>query len=98
MAWSTPLTAVDGAILTFGQWNASVRDNLLETAPAKATATGTYFVGTGTNSIAQRTITEANQVNSTTTTSTTYVNLDAGTPAVTVVTGTKAMVHSSARL
>lgn len=54
MAWTTPLTAVTNATLTAAQWNASVRDNLAETAPAKATATGRIFVGTGTNAIAER--------------------------------------------
>ena len=54
MAWSTPLTAVTNAALTAAQWNASVRDNLAETAPAKATATGRIFVTTAANSIAER--------------------------------------------
>jgi len=38
MAWFTPLAGVSTATLTAAQWNASVRDNLLETAPAKATS------------------------------------------------------------
>jgi hypothetical protein len=54
MAYTTPLTGVANATLTAAQWNASVRDNLLETAPAKVTATGQLIVGNGVNSIAAR--------------------------------------------
>ena len=34
MAWTAPMTAVSGSVLTAAQWNTNVRDNLLETAPA----------------------------------------------------------------
>lgn len=54
MPWTTPLTAVANAALTAAQWNASVRDNLAETAPAKATAAGRFFATTGANTIAER--------------------------------------------
>lgn len=54
MAWSTPLTAVANAALTAAQWNASVRDNLLETSPAKATGAGRIYVSTGVNAVAER--------------------------------------------
>lgn len=56
MAWSTPITAVSGTILTAAQWNTHVRDNLLETMPAKATTADRMFVTTGPNSIAQNVI------------------------------------------
>lgn len=92
MPWSTPLTAVANAALTAAQWNASVRDNLLETAPAKATTASAIFVTTGANSIAQR-IPASDVVGSTqTTTSTTYVDLATIGPQVTVTTGGSALV------
>lgn len=97
MAWSTPLTAVSNATLTAAQWNASVRDNLLETAPAKATTAGRIFVSTGANTIAERVIDSATTSGSSTTTGTSYGGLVAGTgPAVTVTTGTRALVYIAA--
>ena len=63
MAWTTPLTAVSNTALTAAQWNASVRDNLLMTAPALATTTGRHFVSTGANTIAERAI-SSNSVSS----------------------------------
>lgn len=54
MAYSTPLTAVANATLTAAQWNASVRDNILETPAAKATATGRMYISNGVNSIVER--------------------------------------------
>lgn len=75
MAWTTPLTAVSNASLTAAQWNASVRDNLLTTAPALATAAGNLFVSSGANSLAQR-VPASDTINtSQTTTSTSYVDL-----------------------
>jgi hypothetical protein len=56
MAYSVPLTAVSNASLTAAQWNASVRDNMLETPAAKFTAAGQLFVSTGPNAGAVRTI------------------------------------------
>lgn len=44
MAWTTPITFVDGVVLTASQLNIHVRDNLLETAPSKASTVGGYFV------------------------------------------------------
>jgi hypothetical protein len=94
MAWSAPLTAIAGTALTAAQWNATVRDNLLETAPAKATsATAAYFVGNGTNSIVQRQISEANVGTAESTTSTSYTGLSGSGPNLgPLTTGTRAMV------
>jgi hypothetical protein len=98
MAWTTPLTAVANASLTAAQWNASVRDNLLTTAPALATTAGSFFATTAANSIAER-IPTANSVTGSaeTTTSTSYtatLSGGAGTsgPAVTLTTGPKALI------
>ena len=98
MAWSTPLTAVANSALTAAQWNASVRDNLNETAPAKASGANQLIVSTGVNSVAARAPTQASVVTGVeTTTSTTYVNtLTTPGPAVTVTTGTKAIVMIAA--
>lgn len=93
MAWSTPLTAVANASLTAAQWNASVRDNLLETAPAKATTATGYFVATGTNAIAQRVpLSSAIATDQSTTSTGGYANLTTSGPAVTVTTGVAALV------
>lgn len=99
MAWSTPLTAVSNTTLTAAQWNASVRDNLNETAVAKATTPGSIFVGTGVNTIAERLILEAVVDTAQTTTSTSYANLTTDGPTVaSMTTGVKAMVWTNAEL
>jgi hypothetical protein len=96
MAWSTPMTAVSNATFTAAQFNASVRDNLLEGAPAKATATGQLFVATGVNAIAARTPTrQTNATAQTTATVATYGDLATVGPAVTVTTGVSALVFIS---
>lgn len=98
MAWSVPLTGVSNATLTAAQWNASVRDNLLETAPAKATAAGQIFAATGTNAIAARTPTSAANNGTSTTASLTYTDLAAGAgPSLTVTTGPLALIIVSSR-
>lgn len=98
MAWTTPLTAVANSALTAAQWNASVRDNLLETGPAKATTAGRLLVTTGANSIAERAI-STNYVDATqSTTSTSYTDLTTSGPAVTVTTGTSALVIVTAQI
>lgn len=100
MAWSTPLTAVANSALTAAQWNASVRDNLLETSPAKATAAGRIFVSTGANAIAERVIDQVTNTDSGTTSSTSFTDLT-GTavgPSVTVTTGTRALVWFSCQM
>lgn len=101
MAWTAPITAVPNAALTAGQWNASVRDNLLETSPGKAGAgvpNGSYFVRTGTNAIGARTISQ-NTVNSSgTRDSDSYGAATNFGPAVSVTHGTMALVTVTARV
>ncbi len=102
MAWSTPLTAVSNTALTAAQWNASVRDNLLMTAPALATTAGSIFAATGTNAIAQRIPSAVATAGSESTTSTTYtatLSGGAGTagPSLTVTTGPKALISFHCR-
>lgn len=99
MAYTTPLTAVSSTTLTAAQWNASVRDDMLETPAAKFTASGQIFVSTGANAGAARAISSGVNAGSSTTTSTAYAGLVAGTgPAVTVTTGTRALVLGGAFL
>ncbi|MER7272811.1 hypothetical protein ABT344_31540 [Micromonospora carbonacea] len=92
MAWTTPLTAVSNAALTAAQWNASVRDNLLETAPAKASAAGRIFVSTGTNAISERAVGSASVSTSETTSSTSPIALATSGPSVALTTGTRVIV------
>lgn len=98
MAYSTPLTAVSNATLTAAQWNASVRDNILETAPAKSTAAGQIFVSTAANAIAARSPNGDRVDASETTSSTSYVALTTAGPALTVTTGTGALVSFTAQM
>jgi hypothetical protein len=86
------MTAVAGSTFSAAQFNQYVRDNLNETAPAKATAAGQFFVATGANAIAARTPTSATVATSETTTSTSYADLATVGPAATVTTGVAAMV------
>lgn len=98
MAWTAPMTAVSGNAFTAAQFNTNVRDNLLETAPAKATATAGYYVGTGPNAIAERFATAATVNTSQSTTSTAFVDLATVGPAVTVTTGTTALVFITSEI
>ncbi len=98
MAWTTPLTAVYGSLLTAAQWNTHIRDNSNETMPAKATTAGRWFVSTGANAIAERAISEAEVATSQTTSSTTYANLTTVGPSVTATTGARALVLIACRM
>ncbi|MGW2213322.1 hypothetical protein [Streptomyces sp. NPDC001781] len=91
MAWTAPMTAVAGSAFTAAQFNQHVRDNLNETAPAKATAEGQIFVSTGANQIAARQMAKQFVGTSQTTTATTYSDLTTIGPRVTVATGTRAL-------
>lgn len=98
MAWTAPMTAVSGTIWTSAQFNAHVRDNLLETMPGKATAANQIFVSNGLNAIAARTPSTATVATSQTTSSTSYTDLSTVGPEVTVTTGTSALVWFGARM
>lgn len=93
MAWTTPLTAVDNAAFTAAQFNASVRDNLLETTPALSSAAGSIFVSSGTNVIAQRTVSSDTIETQQTTTNTSYTDLATTGPLiVNITTGALALL------
>lgn len=98
MAWTAPMTAVDNDIFTAAQFNTYVRDNFLQTVPSLMTAgfsNGSYAVKTGTNALTPRTPAEAEVATAQTTTSNTYTDLATAGPAVTVTTGTMALVMIS---
>jgi hypothetical protein len=96
VAWSAPMTAVDNTTFTAAQFNAHVRDNLLETMPGKASTNGGYFVGSGTNSIVERIAATNFNAAAGTTTSASYTATLSGTPgtnpSVTVTTGASARI------
>lgn len=92
MAWSAPMTAVANSTFTAAQFNQYVRDNLNETAPAKATAAGNYFVADGVNSIAERTASLDGILTSEATPATSFSDLATIGPSVTVTTGPYALV------
>lgn len=81
MAWTTPMTAVANEIFTAAQYNTYVRDNLLETAPAKATVSSQYFLRRNNaliTNVSGSTVEEASE----TTASTTYTNLTTVGPSM----------------
>lgn len=98
MAWTAPMTAISGSVFTAAQFNQFIRDNLLETAPAKATTEGRYFVAGGPNSINERAWDTQiiNTIESTSSTS--YTDLATAGPSVTVTTGTRAFIFVTAQL
>lgn len=53
MSWVAPRTWVVGEVLTAALLNTHLRDNLLETAPAKATTAGDVFYATAAGAIAR---------------------------------------------
>jgi len=93
MTWTVPMTAVAGAVYTAAQWNTSIRDNLNETAVAKASSASGYSVVSGYNRLAQRATAVATNNGTETTDSTSYTDLEADPgPTVTVLTGAGAIV------
>lgn len=92
MAWTTPRTWADAEDVTHTLLNTHIRDNQNETAPGIASAAGRMIVTDGVNSIVER-IPSNNRVETIqTTSSTSYTDLATAGPAVTVTTGTAALV------
>lgn len=92
------MTAVAGSVFTAAQFNQYVRDLLNETAPAKAVTPGGYFVTSGTNSIAERSVASQFVTTLETTSSTAYADMATVGPTVSVTTGTAAIVAVCARI
>jgi hypothetical protein len=90
------MTAVAGSTFTAAAFNTHVRDNLQETAPAKATAPSQLFVSTGPNAIAVRVPATDFVAATESTTATSYTDLATPGPSVGAVTGTIAIVFFAA--
>ena len=97
MAWTSPPTWSDGNVLTAAQLNI-LRDDLNETAVAKASAAGQYFCSTGANALAARVPTTAAVDDLDTTTGTSFADIATVGPSVTVTTGTQALVCMHSRM
>ena len=98
MDFTHDLTAVSGSVLTAAQWNTNVRDNLLQTAPALATAAGQVFVSTAANTLAARNLSSVYVGALETTTSTTFGNLSTFGPWTKFATGPSVLVGLSAQV
>lgn len=96
MAWTAPMTFVSGTVLTAAQLNTHLRDNLAETAPAKALTPGGIFVTNDVNQIVERVPKSGFVDPSQDTTSSSYTDLATVGPSVTTTTGTRALVLISA--
>ncbi len=92
MAWTSPMTATSGSVFTASQFNTNVRDNGNQTGPALVSAAGQILVSTAANALAARTPQTSNVDTSQTTASNTYTDLATAGPAVTVTSGTQALV------
>ncbi|MFJ8538191.1 hypothetical protein [Streptomyces sp. NPDC093591] len=90
------MTAVANSTFTAAQFNTFVRDNLNETAPAKATAASQFPVSTGVNAITMRSPSAARVDTSQSTTSATYTDLTTPGPSISVATGPTALVFFTA--
>jgi len=97
MTWQAPITWTTNQTVTSAQLNAQIRDNMLETAPAKATTAGYHFASNGTNTIAERAILDQVIDTLESTAVTTYTNLATDGPTVTMTTGVKALVWHTAQ-
>jgi hypothetical protein len=88
MAWTAPMTAVAGQVFFSADYNTYVRDNMLQLGVAKATVPGSIIAGAGPNAVEQRTPAWSAVTAGSTTTSTSYTDLDAGAgPSLTVQSG-----------
>jgi hypothetical protein len=92
MAWTAPMTFTANSVLTAAQLNTHLRDNMLETAPARATTAGGYFVTSSANSIVERVGARLTISPEEATSSTSYTDLATFGPQVTVNTSTIALV------
>ena len=97
MAFTNPLTWI-AQNLTAVLLNQQLRDNMNETAPGIASAAGRLIVTDGANSIVERIPGTSFVTTAETTTSTSFSDLATAGPAVTVTTGTSALVTVSCNI
>lgn len=98
MAWTAPMTAVANAVFTAAQFNTHVRDNLNETAPAKATTASRIIVTTGANSVTERAVIRDTIGTAESTASTSYTDLTTVGPTLTATTGANVLVFWTATM
>lgn len=100
MSWTAPFTFVTATALTAAKLNEQLRDNFLETMPAKASDPGAMFVvnSTGPVTLAERKLTHNDVLTLESTASTSYVDLATVGPFLSKVTGTRAFTFISARM
>jgi len=96
MAWTTPMTFVPGNVLTAAQLNTHLRDNMLETAPGRASTLNSIFVSQSPFRIEERTIKAARVATSQSMTTSSFSDLSTVGPSVTCTTGTSAIVYLNA--
>lgn len=97
MAWTAPRTWVTSETVTASMMNTHVRDNMLETAPAKVTGANQFLVGTSANTLVSRSYNaEFLNPGAQSTTSTSFTNLATTGPAVTLTTGAVVLVWVAA--
>lgn len=82
MAWSTPLTVATDDLLSAAEYNQYIRDNLMETAPAKASSPGNIFTTVGRNQIVERVMASADIPTLESTASSSYGDLDTPGPTI----------------
>jgi hypothetical protein len=95
------MTAVAQEVWTAAQWNTGVRDNMKQTLPFLASTSGRWFCSETINPtvLAEREIAADTNIDDGTTTSATYTSTltgSVGNCAVTVTTGTSALVFVNA--
>lgn len=93
MAWTTPMTFVAGRVLTAAQMNTHLRDNLLETLPARCTQAGEYFVVDERSRMIPRLAGKNTILTSETTASADWTDLATIGPSVTLTTGDSVMIY-----
>lgn len=98
MAWTAPMTFVDGTPLTASQLNIYLRDNMNETEAAKATSKGGLMISTALNRIEERSGGSHIINTGEETTSTSYTDLETVGPTVTCNTYTRAMVFVNSQI
>lgn len=103
MTWTTPMTAVANALLTASQFNVHVRDNLLETEAARATAsvgsTRQVWMADGPNKSSEHLVKDHNiDTQETTSYDEGYTDLATPGPLVAMITGYGFMIMANCQL
>lgn len=95
MAWSSPMTATTGNVLTASQFNQYWRDNLLVSEAASATGSGNLLVSSAAHAIVERVPAVDFTGGAESTTSTTFTTFTTST-SVAIETGTKVLLSIGA--